>query len=330
MAAKNKIPEEYRDKATKMNMPRKFSPMLATLTHDHFSSDEWIFERKWDGVRCIIKKNGEEVKLISRNDKVLNNTYPEIYDAMKEQKVEKCIVDGEIVTFEEDISSFSKLQNRMQIRDRQKALETGIPVCFYAFDLQYFEGYDVKKLPLRGRKTILKNGFEYNDTFRYTTHLNEEGEKFLREACRKGWEGLIAKHAGSEYSHSRSKAWLKFKCTNRQEFVIVGFTNPEGERVGFGALMIGFYDGDKLKYAGKVGTGYDDKTLKELSGKLKKITRKTPPVDEEVEEEKAHWVTPEMVCEVGFTEWTDDNMLRHPRYIGLRHDKNPKDVRKEG
>lgn len=320
------LPDEARDKLKKKDQPEWTSPMLATLTHERFSRDNWIFERKLDGERCLVFKKGKEVRLMSRNKKELNDQYPEIAEACKKQK-EDFVVDGEIVAFEGEVTSFSKLQNRMH---REKADES-VKVYFYTFDILHLDGYDVTKLPLQHRKAILEKAVDFSgDVIRFTRHRNKEGEKYLKEACGKNWEGLIAKDATSTYVHSRSKKWLKFKCENQQELVICGFTDPGGERDYFGALVVGFYEDDKLKFAGKVGTGYDDETLEMLYNKMKPLERKTPPFDEEVEDmDNIHWLTPKLVGEFQFTEWTGDHKLRHPSYIGLRDDKNAKDVRKE-
>ena len=167
---------------------------------------------------------------------------------------------------------------------------------------------------------------------RFTSHRNEEGEAYHREACEKGWEGVIAKDARAPYVHSRSKKWLKLKCGHRQELVVGGFTEPEGERTGFGALLLGYYDGDDLLYAGKVGTGFDDDTLESLRERLDSLERDTPPYaeGEDLPRKGVHWVTPKLVAEIGFTEWTEDHRLRHPRFLGLRRDKEAEEVVREG
>ena len=179
----------------------------------------------------------------------------------------------------------------------------------------------------------MHKALSFEDPIRYTTHTDAEGEAAWREACAKGWEGVIAKRAESPYVQRRSTDWLKFKCVNRQEFVIGGFTDPHGSRVGFGALLVGFYEGDdenrQLRYAGKVGTGYDTRTLLELGAKLRALEMKRSPFAEPVSEKGAHWVRPELVAEVGFTEWTVDGKLRHPRFLGLRDDKPAQSVVKE-
>ncbi|MBN2366634.1 MAG: ATP-dependent DNA ligase, partial [Calditrichaeota bacterium] len=270
--------------------------------------------------------------LKSRNNKNLNIPYPEVAEAISELKPDNFIIDGEIVAFEGDKTSFSRLQGRMQLEDEEEARASGVAVYYYIFDILHLGDYDLTKLPLRARKSILKKAVSYNDPLRFTTHRNEKGEKFYHEACRKGWEGLIAKDAHSTYVHSRSGKWLKFKCVNQQEFVIGGYTEPQGERLGFGALLIGYYDDDQnFRYAGKVGTGFDDETLKKLKGKMENRERKTCPFqnEQEISREETHWVTPALVAEIGFTEWTEDNKLRHPRYLGLRRDKDPEDVHSE-
>lgn len=172
--------------------------------------------------------------------------------------------------------------------------------------------------------------FSYERPLRFTAHRNREGESYYQNACRKGWEGVIAKRANSQYAHSRSKDWLKFKCSNQQEFVIGGYTDPKGERIGFGALLIGYYEDKELSFAGKVGTGFDDQTLRSMSKKLSSLERKSSPfASEDISNKGIHWVSPKLVAQVGFTEWTDDGKLRHPRFIGLRRDKNPREVVRE-
>ena len=322
------LPEEEKQRARKTEQPSWMAPMLAKLTHDHFSDSNWIFERKLDGERCLAFKRDGKVRLLSRNKKDMNDTYPELVKAMENRDADGCIVDGEIVAFEGNVTSFSKLQQRMHVRGTGEP-SRDIPVYYYLFDVLYAEGRDITKLPLRSRKRLLKRLIDYEDPLRYTTHRNERGREFLRDACGKGWEGLIAKKADSPYVHSRSSNWLKFKCVNQQEFVIGGYTDPEGERIGFGALLIGYYEDGDLRYAGKVGTGYDDETLRALRERLESITTDDCPFDAGDPPESAHWVEPRLVGEVGFTEWTPDGRLRHPRYLGLRDDKEPKEVIRE-
>lgn len=300
-------------------------PMLAKLSHEIVSGKDWVFERKLDGERCIAVKNGDTVTLYSRNEKKINEHYPEIVEALEGCGPDTCIVDGEIVAFEGDVTSFSLLQNRMHSEP-----DRSIRVYFYLFDILHIGGKDTEDEPLRKRKKILKKKIDFEDPLRFTPHRNRSGEEYLSEACHKGWEGLIAKKAESTYSHSRSSSWLKQKCGKRQEFVLCGFTEPEGERIGFGALLIGYYREDELIYAGKVGTGYDHKTLKSLRKKMDRVERKEPPgAGGDLPNTGVHWIEPELVGEVGFTEWTEDGKLRHPRFLGLREDKNPRDVVRE-
>jgi bifunctional non-homologous end joining protein LigD len=313
-------------------MPDWIDPMLAKLTHEHFSEDDWLFERKLDGERVLafIGDDGA-VQLKSRDQKSLDDSYPEIREALSEHAVAGCILDGEVVAFDENqISDFQKLQPRMHVSSQQEALESEIDVYYYLFDCLYIFGHDITGCDLRSRKKLLRKAVSYNDPLRLVQYRNDDGLDFYQEACEKGWEGLIAKHADSPYVHGRSKQWLKFKCINQQEFVIVGFTEPHGDRVGFGALLLGFYSEGDLVYAGEVGTGFDEDTLVKLRERLDDIKRKTSPFDRgDPETNEVHFVTPKLVCEVAFTEWTDEGRLRHPRFKGLRRDKDPKEVHKE-
>jgi DNA ligase D-like protein (predicted ligase) len=305
--------------------------MLATLSDDPFSDDAWIYERKLDGVRGLAFRHRRRVRLLSRNRQALDATYPELVEALAAQACDDFIVDGEIVAFQGRTTSFSRLQGRMQIQDPDAARRSGIAVYYYLFDVLHLAGHDVTHLPLRARKALLKRALRFRDPLRFTRHRNGAGLDYLRAACRKGWEGLIVKRATSVYAHRRSTDWLKFKCTRGQEFVVGGFTEPRGDRQGFGALLIGYYARGRLRYAGKVGTGYDDRTLRQLGERLARLERKTSPftADDGLPRKAVHWVTPKLVAQVGFTEWTDDARLRHPRFLGLRRDKRPDAVVRE-
>lgn len=305
--------------------------MLATLTDEHFSDADWIFERKLDGERCIAVRKRHRVTLYSRNHNSLNATYPELVEALEGQSASGYIVDGEIVAFDGNLTSFSRLQQRMQSTRTRKTAESDKPsVYFYLFDICYAEGRDLSRVPLRYRKTALKNLLDFTDPLRLTAYRCEHGSQLYRQACRKGWEGLIAKRYNGIYRHGRSKDWLKFKCVGRQELIVVGFTDPDGQRPGFGALLVGYHSGDVLRYAGKVGTGFDHDTLKTLRRKMDKLKRKSPPVAEEnLPAGGVHWISPQLVAEIGFTEWTDKGRLRHPRFIGLRRDKPASEVKRE-
>jgi bifunctional non-homologous end joining protein LigD len=222
------------------------------------------------------------------------------------------------------------LQGRMGISDPRLARLTGIAVFIYIFDLLELEGRDLTGLPLRERKSLLKSSLEFHGPVRYTQHRNEKGEKFFLEACTKGWEGLIAKRADSPYVHSRSNDWLKLKCSFEQELVIGGFTPPKGSRERFGALLVGYNEGDDLRYAGKVGTGFDHHTLEDLGDKMEALRQEeTPFTAGSGLPRDATWIRPELVGEFGFSEWTRDGKLRHPRYLGLRDDKRAGEVVRE-
>jgi bifunctional non-homologous end joining protein LigD len=321
------LPEDVRKKLKRKKQPSWTAPMLATLTDDRFSDPNWIFERKLDGERVLVFRKGKKVRLLSRNKKLLNNTYPELVDAYRKQPNGSFIVDGEVVAFQGKITSFSRLQGRMKITDPKEARKSRIAIYHYLFDLLFFDGYDTTRLSLRDRKALLRKALKFRGPLRLTAHRTEKGEKFHREACKAGLEGLIAKNAESEYVHTRSRDWLKFKCVNEQEFVIGGYTDPQGSRMGFGALLVGYYKGKQLKYAGTVGTGYDDKLLRDLGKRLRKIEKDDPPFSKDsLPKKNVHWVRPRLVGQVGFTEWTGDGKLRHPRFKGLRRDKKPKEV----
>lgn len=303
--------------------------MLATLTHDVFSDPGWMYERKLDGVRCLVFRRGGGIRLLSRNRKPMNDTYPELVRELEAQRCRDFIADGEIVAFEKGRTSFSRLQQRIGIHDPEAARRSGIAVHLYLFDLLHLEDRDVTKLPLRDRKRLLKHALSFGGHVRFTPHRLEAGEALLEEACAKGWEGLIAKRIDSPYEHRRSRSWLKFKCGGRQELVIGGYTDPRGSRHGFGALLLGYYEDGDLRYAGKVGTGFDEDLLVTLAERLGKLERSECPFAKTPREKGAHWVTPRLVGEVGFTEWTPDGKLRHPRFLGLREDKRAREVKRE-
>ncbi len=311
-------------------VPTWCSPTLATLTEDRFSDPEWIFERKLDGVRCLAFRDGRRVRLMSRNHQPLDGTYPEVVDALAAETCNRFVVDGEIVAFEGRRTSFAKLQGRLGITNPNEARASAIPVFYYIFDLMHLDGHSTVQLPLIWRKRLLRRAFQFDDPLRYTTHRVGEGEAAYDAACRRGDEGVIAKLSEAPYEGRRSRHWLKFKCSHDQEFVVVGFTAPKGSRVGLGALLLGYYDGDKLAYAGKVGTGFDTATLHDLYENLSRIEQDRPSVSDRVNEPGAHWVRPTAVAQVAFSEWTRDGKLRHPRYLGLRTDKRARDVVREG
>jgi bifunctional non-homologous end joining protein LigD len=324
------LPEEARRLARRTPQPDWVQPMLATLTEHRFSDPGWIFERKLDGVRVLAFRRRGEVRLLSRNQLDVGGAYPEVVEALQAGDGPNFIVDGEVVAFDHGQTSFAKLQQRMQLRDPVRARQTGVPIFYYVFDVIHAGGFDLAPLELRHRKAVLRSLLRFERPIRLTTHRNTEGEAFYAEACRKGWEGLIAKRAGSKYVSGRSPDWLKFKCVNEQEFVIVGFTDPKGSRLGLGALLIGYHEDGRLRYGGKVGTGFNEQLLRELRARLDQLERDIPTIDGKgLPRKGVHWVEPQLVAQVGFTEWTRDGQLRHPRFLGLREDKPPSDVVRE-
>jgi bifunctional non-homologous end joining protein LigD len=270
------------------------------------------------------------VRLHSRNDKPLNNSYPELVEALGAEAAPDFIVDGEIVAFSGHITSFSRLQRRMHIADPVRARRTGVAVYFYLFDILHLDGHDTRRLPNRTRKKLLRAALDFQDHIRFLSHRNRDGEALFKDACRRGLEGLIAKRAEGRYASTRSTDWLKLKCSHEQELVIGGFTAPHGKRTDFGALLVGYYEDGQLSYAGKVGTGFDQRTLTDLGKRMRELERPDPPfVDVHPVPKGTHWIEPRLVGQFAFSEWTRDGRLRHPRYLGLRNDKAAEEVVRE-
>ncbi|HET9724238.1 MAG TPA: non-homologous end-joining DNA ligase [Actinomycetota bacterium] len=312
-------------------MPDFVPPMLATLAKDAFSDPAWVFEAKLDGQRSLLWRRRSTVRLITRNQKDRTSHYPDLVEAARRHGSPALIADGEIVAFHGDVTSFARLQERMQNARPSAAQVAAVPVVFYLFDLIWFDGYDLSALPLLTRKSVLRSALVFEDPIRYSEHLDEDGETAFRAACERGWEGLIAKRAASPYTHARSRDWLKLKCVNEQEFVVLGWTEPKGSRSWLGALLVGYHEDGDLRYGGKVGTGFGERELAMLAGRLRPLEQPTPPIVDTkgLTRKGVHWVRPEMVAQIGFGEWTPDGRLRHPRYIGLRDDKRPEQVVRE-
>jgi bifunctional non-homologous end joining protein LigD len=302
--------------------PARADAMKAVLTNERFSDPDWIFERKLDGIRCIAIRSGDDVRLLSRNDLSLNGRYPEIATALAAERAARFALDGEVVAFDGSQTSFARLAQRGR-RD--------VAVFLYVFDVVWLDGHDVRELPLRARKRLLRAALAFHGPVRLTPYRNEAGEEMYAEACRKGWEGVIAKRADSPYRATRSRDWLKFKCEKGQELVIGGFTAPRGSRTELGALLLGYHDCGALRYAGKVGTGFDHATLRELGERLRALRRDDPPFADAaaIRERGVTWVEPKLVAQVAFTEWTRAGRLRHPRFLGLRDDKSAREVVRE-
>jgi bifunctional non-homologous end joining protein LigD len=236
-----------------------------------------------------------------------------------------------VVAFAGSTTSFSRLQQRLGVRHPSEELLGAIPVTFHLFDVLWADGVDVRPFPLRQRKRILRRLLSFGGSIRYVAHRTNHSEAYFAWACGRGWEGLVVKRADAPYRSGRSREWLKFKCQNNQEFVIGGYTDPKGSRTGFGAILVGYYDRDgRLAHAGKVGTGLDDATLAELSQTLSSLVRSQPPFHRgTLPRTGVHWVEPQLVGQVAFSEWTTARQLRHPRFQGLRRDKDPASVTKE-
>ncbi len=311
-------------------VPRWHRPMLATLSSERSADDGWVVERKLDGVRCLAFRDGDRVRLLSRGEKPMDRTYPEIVDALAAQAVPRFVVDGEIVAFDGRRTSFATLQGRLGVQDEQAARLSPVRVFYYVFDLLHLGGHDVTGLPLTDRKALLEESLDYADPLRLSVHRRgSQAAAMYEEACRCGEEGVVIKRADSAYRGGRSADWLKLKCVRDQELVVGGWTAAKGSRQGFGALLVGYYDGDALRFAGKVGTGFDDRALADLSHRLAGLAADASPFAETVREDDVRWVTPTLVAQVGFSEWTRDGRLRHPRFRGIREDKAARDVVRE-
>ncbi len=305
-------------------------PALATLSHERFWEDGWVYERKLDGQRCLAVRTGRGTKLYSRSGRDVTVAFPEIAEALEEQASTDFVIDGEVVAFEGSRTSFARLQPRIHVSSAEKARRSGVPVYFYVFDALRADGEDVRGRPLLERKRLLRDLLTFEGPIRYTPHRRTGGEAYFAEACRKGWEGLIAKQTDAPYATGRTDRWLKFKCEAGQELVVVGWTDPEGSRVALGALLLAFHDADDLVYAGKVGTGFSQSVLRDLHDRLSQLeVDQSPCTRGQLPRKNVHWVKPRLVAQVAFTEWTSANQLRHPRYLGLRTDKKASEVVKE-
>jgi len=331
--------DALRDRVRSLDAPKRdvrlddAKLMLATLAERAPAGKDWCFEIKYDGVRVLARRDGEDVKMIGRSGEDITKRYPEVAAGLAGLAVPHFLVDGEIVAADESGKpSFERLQARMRLnkpRDIQAAMER-VPVRGIFFDVLSLEGHDLRKLPLAERKELLARLVPPIGPVQRSDFILEQGPAFLEAASELGLEGIVAKRLSSSYQPRRSTDWIKIKCQRRQEFVIGGYTDPKGSRARFGALHIGIYEGKKLVYVTKVGTGFDDKLLDAIAKKLEPLARKTSPFDVDSPAGRdSHWVEPSLVCEVRFTEWTREGGLRHPTFLGLRDDKKPEDCRRE-
>jgi bifunctional non-homologous end joining protein LigD len=304
--------------------------MLATLTDRRDFDDEWLLERKFDGERCVARKAGSHIHLESRNGRDLTSVYPEVADAVAAQPPHDMLLDGEVVAFDGDQTSFARLQQRLGSSNPSSEQMAKYPVVYCVFDLIEEGGEDLTRLPLTVRRTRLLKAVRPRAALQPTEAWTGDSSKRYVTACRSGWEGLIAKRVDAPYTPGRSKDWLKLKCLWEQEFVVGGYTDPAGSRTDFGALLVGYYERGVLRYAGKVGTGYTQATLSQLGPRLRGIEVAEPTfVEVRPVPRGTHWVRPELVAQIGFAEWTNDGRLRQPRFLGLRDDKSPGEVVRE-
>lgn len=313
------------------DQPRSLAPMLATRARDQrIDRPGWLYERKLDGQRIVAFCHGADVRLRSRTDKPADAAYPEIVDALHAQVHSDCIIDGEIVAFDGSTTSFPLLQNRMHQQNPEVSRRSPVKVFFYVFDVVHLDGIDVSQLPLRRRKALLRTAVDFGGPVRFTSHRND-GQALYDTACAQGWEGIIAKRGDATYQARRSPDWLKFKCEVGQELVVGGWTEPKGSRTELGALLVGYRSGVDFVLAGRVGTGFDDATLRSLGAELRALERPTTPFAPHaaLPSRDVHWCDPQLVVQVAFTEWTPDGQMRHPRYLGLRRDKDPAEVVRE-
>ena len=314
--------------AVKARLPDFVSPQLATLVKEAPSGDTWLHEMKLDGYRMLCRIENGKVGMVSRNEKDWSGTFPPVERAAARLPIDDAWLDGEVVVMEAGgRTSFQALQNALSTEHAER-------LRYFVFDLPYLNGYDLRGAPLLERKRVLESLLESApDTLRYSAHIEGSGAEVYRQACKLQIEGIVSKRAQSSYHAGRNRDWVKVKCSMRQELIIGGFTDPEGSRSGFGALLLGVYEPDgALRYSGKVGTGFNETTLNSLYKRLKTLEVEKPAFSNPprgYEAKGAHWIKPELVAEVEFTEWTNDGTLRHPSFQGLREDKKAKDVVRE-
>ncbi len=315
-------PKSINPNSKKSNIPHDIQPMLATLVDEPFDKKDWIFEIKWDGYRAIAEID-KEIKLYSRYGNLFNEKFSEIVEGLKKFG-HRAVLDGEIVALDtEGRSQFQLLQDYMKNKKGK--------LVYYVFDILWLDGKDLRELPLVERKKILKDTLPEISNIKYSDHVAEKGREFFQVATKKGLEGIIAKDGTSSYVESRTKSWQKIKNVNEQEVVIAGFTEPRQSRKYFGALVLGVYDHGKLIYVGHSGSGFDESSLADLSKKMKPLITKECPFEVIPKtNEPATWIKPKLVGQIKFSEWTNEGIMRQPIFLGLREDKEAKDVRREG
>ncbi len=316
--------------ARKAAMPRAIEPMKAVLVDAPFDRASWIFEDKYDGVRAVSYIRDGELEILSRNQKPMTMRYPELKDLPKWINAKNAILDGEIIVLnKKGTASFQDLQARFGVTNKSaiERLVKSQKIVYFVFDLLYLDGYDLMPARLIDRKMALTKIVRPREVFQVAPHALREGTKLFRATERQHLEGIMAKNGESRYEQRRSSEWLKIKTTMRQEAAIVGYTKPQGSREYFGALELGLYDGKQLVSAGKVGTGFDRKLLRELYEKMQPLKTDASPFEMSSRSRRGRagvqWLKPKLVCEVKFTERTSEGSFRHPAFVGLRFDKKP-------
>jgi len=313
--------------ARKTAMPEFVPPQLATLVDKPPTGDEWFHELKLDGYRLLAHLDNGQVRFWTRNQNDWTAKFPALGKAVKSLRLKTAILDGEVVALDSSgRASFQRLQQ--SIKSRSAGL------IYHVFDLIYIDGYSLVKTPLRDRKSVLAELLEPlgdKGVLRYSDHIEGNGAQFLKEACKYGLEGIVSKRGDSVYEFTRSRNWLKVKCLRRQEFVIAGYTLSD-KGIPFSSLILGFYDKGKLIYAGRAGTGFSNQLRADLKKQLDRLARKERPFAEIPKDpglRRAIWAEPKLVGEVAFSEWTDEGIIRHPSFQGLRQDKKPQEVVRE-
>jgi bifunctional non-homologous end joining protein LigD len=302
--------------SSRNQIPFRVRPMLATLVSEPFHREGWVYEEKYDGDRMLAYKEGDRVQLLSRNAIDRTSRFPKIAAAILALRPVTLLLDGEMVAFDkEGVSRFQLLQNGRG------------DLVYAVFDCLYENGKDLRQQPLSARRPIMEKAIGSNLRLKPSRRLALNGLEAYREAKHTGYEGLVAKDNSAPYFEGRSKSWLKVKVHQEDEFVIVGYTAPSGSRQYFGALLLAAYDDGKLRYVGKVGTGFGQETLASLHGKFKAYTKKEPPLVNPPREKGVTFVAPRLVAQIAFQEWTSDQKLRQPVFLGLRDDKSPREVR---
>ncbi|MBV9574768.1 MAG: non-homologous end-joining DNA ligase [Acidobacteriales bacterium] len=312
-------------------MPSAINPMLATAVEQPFDGPDWLFEIKWDGYRAVSFIESGRVRLVSRNQNELTGQYPELHPLPKFIKAKSAILDGEVVALDEHgRSSFSLMQQRTGIRSggRRTAGRPDVPVIYYAFDLIYVDGYDLRRVSLEERKQVLSQVISPGEFLRYSEHFGQ-GVGLFEAARKNGLEGILAKRRNSCYEERRTREWLKIKVTQTVDCVVGGYTDPEGSRKHFGSIVLGLFNKKgQLIHVGQAGTGFNQSRLKEVFGSLQALESQTSPFYGSVDARHVHWVKPRLVAEIKFSEWTHETSiggikLRAPVFMGLREDKSP-------